>query len=112
MELQISHHGDYELAIVVGSLDDSASRLFRERLHPLVGKPGATLILDLSKSPRINSVGLGQLVVLAANANTNSSRVILAACSKFISIVLERSRLHTFFEVTESLSEAVERVVG
>ena len=112
MELKVEHKQGYVLAIASGYLDDAARELFREHLHPLVGQQGTKLILDLSDAKRVNSAGLSHLVMLVTNANTNSSRVVLAACSPFIAGVLNRSKLDQFFEVVESVDEAVQRLSG
>ena len=95
------------LASTSGAIDDSASDLFRKQLHPLVGRRGAKVILDLSQSNLINSRGVGELVSLVVNANTNSSRLIFAACSPFVSAVLDRSKLNTFFQIAGTVPEAI-----
>ncbi len=110
MELKVEEREGYVLATASGYVDDSARELFRDRLHPLVGDPGTKLVLVLSDAKRINSAGLSHLVMLVTNANTNSSRVVLAACSPFIAVVLNRSKLDHFFEVAETVEEAVERL--
>lgn len=92
-------------------MDGSAGELFREYLHPLVGQSGTKLVLDLSESDRIDSNGIGELVLLVTHANSNSSRVVLAACSPFVSIVLNRSRLDRFFDTADSVAEAIRRVL-
>lgn len=107
MELRVSHEAGYVLANTEGSIDDSAEALFLEYLHPLLGQKGTKLVLDLSKSKYISSKGLGQLVALAAHANMNASKVVLAACSPFISVVLDRSKLSTFFTVAATVPEAI-----
>jgi len=111
MELQVSHEAGYVLAATSGPIDGSAGELFREYLHPLIGQSGTRLVLDLSKSDRINSAGIGALVLLVTHANTNSSRVLLTACSPFVSIVLSRSGLDRFFDTADSLPEAIRRVL-
>jgi anti-anti-sigma factor len=110
MELDVSHEPGYVLVIARGYVDDSAGELFRECLHTLVGQSGTKLILDLSEAKRVNSSGLSHLVLLATNANTHASRVVLAAPSPFIAIVLNRSKLDQFFEIAESVPEAVGRL--
>lgn len=110
MELHVSREEGYVLAKTSGPIDESAGDRFREDLHPLIGERGTKLILDLSESKRINSMGLGALVVLAANANTNGSRVVLAGCPPFISEVLRQSKLDTYFQIAGSVSEALQRV--
>jgi anti-anti-sigma factor len=110
MELHVSHEDGYVLASTIGPIDDDAKELFREYLHPLVGQRGTKVILDLSQSNFISSNGIGQLVSLVAHANTNSSRVILAACTSFVAIVLGRCKLDKFFELTDSVPEAIQKV--
>ncbi len=107
MELTVSHEPGYVLAGTQGAIDDSAGELFREYLHPLVGQSGTKLVLDLSKSNFMTSPGLGQLVSLVVHANTSSSQVVLAACSPFLSVVFDRSKLNTFFTMADTVAEAV-----
>ena len=111
MELKLSHEEGYVLAEVAGLIDEEAGDLFREFLHPLVGQPGTKLVIEMSKANRINSYGIGHLVSLVSHANTNSSRVVLAACSSFVSIVFNRSQLDRFFDLAEDIPEAVNRVL-
>jgi anti-anti-sigma factor len=111
MELNLSHESGYVLAATAGPIDDFAEDLFREYLHPLVGQGGTNVIVDLSKSNFITSKGLGQLVSLAIHANTSSSRVILAGCTPFVSVVLDRSRLTQFFEIAPTTTDAIRRVL-
>ena len=111
MELNLSHESGYVLAGTSGPIDDSADDLFREYLHPLVGRPGTNVILDLSKSNFITSKGLGQLVSLTIHANTSSSRVILAGCTPFLAVVLDRSKLTQFFEIVPSTADAIRRIL-
>jgi anti-anti-sigma regulatory factor len=55
----------------------------------------------------INSQGISQLVALVAHANAHASRVVLAACTAFVSIVLSRCKLDRFFDTAPSVEEAV-----
>ena len=112
MELKVSHEEGYVLATTAGTIDDDARELFRESLHPLVGQSGTNLVLDLSQSNLINSDGIGQLVSVVTHANTSGSRVVLAACSPFIAEVLDRNKLNTFFEMADSVPDAIRRVLG
>jgi anti-anti-sigma factor len=112
MELQVSHEDGYVLARTIGPLDESARELFKEYLHPLVGQKGTKLVMDLSESKYISSMGIGQLVALVADANTNSSRVILADCAPFVATVMSCCKLDRFFEIAATVSEAVSRLMG
>lgn len=112
MELKVSHEDGYVLAATLGTLDDAAKELFQESLHPLVGQRGTSVVLDLSQSGYINSSGIAQLISVVAHANSSGSRVVLAACSPFISEVLERCKLNKFFEMAGSVPDAIRHVLG
>jgi anti-anti-sigma factor len=107
MELKVSHEQGYVLAATSGAIDDAARDLFREGLHPLVGQSGTQVVLDLSQSNFITSIGIGQLVSLVTHANTSGSRVVLAACSPFISVVFSRCKLNKFFDMADSIPDAI-----
>ena len=112
LALTVSPQQGYVLAVSSGRIDDSADSVFREHLFPLLAKAGTNVVLDLSQSPFISSRGIGNLVALVAHANTNSSRVILAACSPFLSIVFTRCKLENFLETAASVEAAVQRLRG
>ena len=107
MELTVTHHDGYVLARTKGPLDEQARPAFRERLHPVVGKAGTRLILDLSDSPRINSPGIGNLVALVADANTQGSRVTLAGLTPFVAGVMSVTKLDNYFEIAPDLEAAI-----
>jgi anti-anti-sigma factor len=107
MEIKLSTRDGLTIAETIGPIDETARESFRELLHPLVGKKGTRLIIDLGGSPRINSAGIGNLVALTADANTNDSRVILCRPQTFVTTVLSITKLDRFFIVTPDLESAV-----
>jgi len=112
MNIEVEQHATYAIARVEGVIDDDAATVFREHLHPLFRRQGTKLILDLTAAPRINSSGIGSLVVLASDANTNTGRVILAAPTPFVANVLSVTKLNQFFETSPSVEEAVQLLTG
>lgn len=108
MEVSVSHEDGYVLAKTSGPVDESALDSFRDQLHPLVGRRGTMMILDLSGSPRITSAGIARLVLLVTDANTNNSRVIFAAPSAFIDGVFRVSGLERFFEIARNVADAID----
>lgn len=112
MELQLSHEEGYVLASTVGRIDDSAGEPFKERLHPLVAQRGAKIVLDLSQSDFITSMGIGALVSLVVHANSSGSRVVVAACTPFVAAVLETTKLNKFIDIAATRSEAVSLLLG
>lgn len=110
MDLTLSHESGYVLACTLGPIDETAEREFRSLLIPLVSQAGTQVVLDLSRSSLITSRGIGQLVALTVHANTHSSRIILAAGTSFVSVVLARSKLDRFFEIADTVADAVRQV--
>jgi anti-anti-sigma factor len=111
MELNVSHEDGYVLAATTGPIDDSAKPLFAEYLHPLVAERGTKVVIDLSQSNLITSNGIGQLVSLVTHANTNGGHVVLVACSPFISITLEHCKLNRFFDMADSVPDAIHQLL-
>jgi len=110
MQIEITQGEGFILAELSGAIDDDCGPMFADSLHPLVGRAGGRLIVDLSGSPRINSLGISHLVRLATDANTNGSRLIYAAPSPFIANVFQVTKLERFFETAESVEEASRRL--
>ena len=109
MEVNVTRHDGYVVARVGGNLDETARDPFREQLHPLFAAKGTRLIVDLSESARINSAGVGNLVALVADANTNDSRVILCGMQPYVAMVISVTKLDRFFEIAANLDEAITR---
>jgi anti-sigma B factor antagonist len=109
MELTVTRNDDHILVQTNGPLDDSSRQLFRDELHPLIASGGTNLILDLTGSPRTNSQGIGSLVALVADANTQGSRVILCHLQSFVAVVVAVTKLDKFFEIVPTVKDAIAR---
>ncbi len=107
LELTVSSKDGIPVATTKGSLDETAKAAFREKLHPLVGQKGARLIVDLSGSERVNSAGIGNLVALTADANTNDSRVVFCNLKPYVSMVIGITKLDKYFHVASDLDAAM-----
>ena len=107
LELTLSSKDGIPVATTKGHLDETARAPFREKLHPLVGQKEARLIVDLSGSERVNSAGIGNLVALTADANTNDSRVVFCNLQPYVSMVIGVTKLDKYFHVAADLDAAV-----
>jgi anti-anti-sigma factor len=107
MDLSLTSRDGFAVASTKGPLDESTRESFREHLHPLVGKKGTWLIIDLAGSPRVTSPGIGNLVALTADANTNDSRVVLCNLQPYVSMVVGVTKLDRFFTIVSDLDAAV-----
>ena len=112
MELTLSTTDGITIASTKGNLDETARDPFREKLHPVVGQRGACLIVDLSGSQRVNSAGIGNLVALTADANTNGSRVVFCNAQAYVSMVISVTKLDQYFTLVKDLNAAIESCRG
>src|SRR3954469_20962090 len=107
MELTLTTRDGFTVAMTKGVLDETAKEPFREKLHPLVGVKGTKLIVDLSGSQRVNSPGIGNMVALNADANTNGSHVVFCNMQPYVSMVISVTKLDKFFNIAADLDAAV-----
>ena len=66
------------------------------------------VILDLEGVERIDSAGLGELVLIRLSAEANGSTLKLAAPSARVRALLDLTHLSSVLEVHDSLAEALE----
>lgn len=112
MEITVAQVDGVFVATLLGVLDEASHRLFEEQLHPLVVERGNRVVLDLSGVPRTTSMGLSQLVTLAARANTKGASLVLAAPSPFVRSVLGVTRLDKFFALADTVEQSLHRAVS
>lgn len=92
---------------LTGDLTSSGERGLLSRVAALLAKGVTRVVLDVSEIGFVNSGGLGELVQIAARANAQNARVMLASPSPFLTGVLQATRLDRFFEVAATLDAAV-----
>ena len=107
MDITLTTQDGITVATTNGTLDDSAKGPFREKLHPIVGQKGARLIVDLSGCQRVNSPGIGNLVALTADANTNDSRVVFCNLQPYVSMVIGVTKLDKYFNIAADVDAAM-----
>ncbi len=108
--VQLEARNGHTVASIAGELAYHDLDQWVPALGEALSASGSRVIVDLSQVEHVDSAALGNLVALVAQSNTNSCRVILAAPSPYVSGVLEVTRLDTFFEVCDSISEAESRL--
>jgi len=108
MRIDVEDHAGVKVLRLAGELDSEKDLV--EVASDWVSERGARLVLDMQDVSHMNSIGLGGLVRLAAQANIHEGRVILASPSPFVAGVLEATKLETFFEVAPSVEEALKRL--
>jgi len=106
LEITLNSQDGITVAATKGNLDETARGTFREKLHPVVGQKGAKLIVDLSGSDRVNSAGIGNLVALTADANTNDSKVVFCNLKPYVSMVISVTKLDKYFQLAPDVEAA------
>ena len=76
----------------------------------LLTSPGNRVVLDLGDVPFMNSAGLGTLVRIVAQANTQECRVVLANLSPFIAGAMNTTQLDRFFEIYATTEDATRKL--
>lgn len=73
----------------------------------LMDQPRYKIVLDLSAVGMINSAGLGDLVRLTAQSNTQDGEILFANPAPFVADLFEKTQFSRFLQVRDSLEEAV-----
>lgn len=92
---------------VSGDLAGNDDGVFVAAVTDQITGPGARIVIDLSGVRFLNSTGLGDLVRVAAQANLQESRIILANPIAFVAGVLQMTRLDRFFDVHPTVEAAI-----
>jgi anti-sigma B factor antagonist len=93
-----------------GELTDRSGQDLVNAAKRLLEKDGARMIIDLGQVSFMGSSGLGDLVRLTAQANSQGARIILANLTPFVSGLLNTTRLEKFFEVCPDVDAALARL--
>ncbi|MHC4660413.1 MAG: STAS domain-containing protein [Planctomycetota bacterium] len=106
--------GDYSMAVaaIAGSIDANTVGAFQKELEAARQKGKTRLILDLSEVKYVNSTGLGSLVKEQDLFKTGGGGIVLLKVPAKVKIVIEMLGLHTFFDMCDSLQEAIGAIKG
>ncbi len=107
MKIEIDDRSGVSVVRLDGEMQGGAE--LTEKVHDILDKPAPKIVLDLGALSYLNSAALGTLVATTARANTQGGRVIFANPSPFVSGILEATRLNKFFEMSDSVDEALSR---
>lgn len=107
MNINIQPRDEIQIVQISGELSGADQSHFVERVTNLLNERGTKLIIDLSGVSMMNSSGLGELVRVTAQANTQECQLVLAAPSPFVEGVLQTTRLDRFFDVAPTVDAAI-----
>ncbi|MFJ5974649.1 STAS domain-containing protein [Streptomyces sp. NPDC093060] len=104
-EVQVHSH-DVNGATVVelkGEITSVTSAALQERILPLVGRAGTTVI-DLTQVPYISSAGLRTLLLVHRQALREHSATVLVGLSEEVRFVMSSTGFLDFFDIRDKAS--------
>ena len=101
----------HEGAVVVapkGDVDMSRSPVLREALRGVQAQRPGKIIIDLEHVDYMDSSGLATLVEAMRTAKGHATKLVLCGLNDKVRAIFEIARLHHFFTIVGSVSEAVD----
>ncbi len=105
MNIKVDESGDFPVVYVEGELGAIDAEDLADALVDKVGGKGSLLAVELSGLKSIDSSNLSVLINLATRARLAGASVVLVAPSPFVQGILEVTRLITWFDVCDSVSD-------
>ena len=107
MTINPEERGQATILHLSGEIREADEDNFIRTVTERIDRPGARVVLDMSEITYVTSSGLGAIVRVTAQANTQRAKVVIAAPSPFINGVLEITALNRYFDVYPTIDDAV-----
>ena len=105
MNITTEEQGGVSIIKLAGDLAGDST--FAQKAGELLASADHKVVIDLSDVGMVTSAGLGDLVRITAQSNSQGGSLILANPAPFVAGVLETTKLNKFFDVRASLDEAI-----
>lgn len=92
---------------LTGELDGTDDNALVKTVRARLDQPDARIVLDLGGVSFIGSAGLGDLVRITAQANSQGGRILLANLTPFAADLLGATGLDKFFETCPDVDAAL-----
>lgn len=106
MKVSIEKAGSNIIARVEGSIDSKTASDLQQSILNVIND-GAKLILDFTNVSFVSSAGLRVLLMVYRQQKAKNGKVILVGVSEDIKDVMFMTGFISFFEITDSLSDAL-----
>lgn len=107
MTINSEARGHVTVLHLSGEIREADEEGFVKTVTDRVDRPGARVVLDMAEITYVTSSGLGAMVRVTAQANTQRAKVVIASPSAFVNGVLEITALNRYFDVYPTVDEAV-----
>jgi anti-sigma B factor antagonist len=110
MTIDIESRSGVSVVRLHGDLTGKDEGKFVKAVANLLYGGTSRVVLDLAQVPMVTSAGLGELVHLTAQANTQGGRILLANVTPFVAGVLDTTKLNAFLEVCPDVDSAIAKL--
>ena len=110
MKIDVEQKTGYCVVRPHGSITGEDSHQFLDTVLKQLESDHPRVVLDISQVTFVSSVGLGDMVRIVTQANSQSGKVILASPAPFVDDVLKTTRLDRFFDVVPTVAEAATKI--
>ncbi len=107
MTFDIENRSGVHIVHLHGDLTAGNEGPLVESITNLFTGPGVRILINLHDVPFLDSTGLGGLVRVAAQANIQEGRIVLASPSPFVEGVLQTTQLDHFFRICPTIQDAL-----
>lgn len=106
MNVRVEDRSGIRVVRIDGMLTHEGESQLVSTVVNLLNEGSTRIVLDLGDVQMINSAGLGALVRVTAQVNSQHGRIALARPSPFVTGVLENTKLNRYFDVYPTVESA------
>ena len=110
MQIRRDPHETSDVLAVQGEVDLSNAPDLRNQLRDLLETQRRNVVVDLSKVDYMDSSGIAVLIEGMRWAQRTKARLVLAAPSQQVRMVMELAKLDAFFVTEPSVEQAIARL--
>jgi anti-anti-sigma factor len=107
MEITQTQHGDFLVVSLNGRLDAHTSKIFEDRLLPLLDQGNKKILVDFAKLDYISSAGLRVLLLAARKLDDAGGKIALCSLKPAIKTVFDIAGFSSVFSIFATLPEAI-----
>lgn len=106
--LDVEDRGPAIIVRVIGSAGMNEAQRMRDEFLALVAKEPATIVVDLSETAFISSLGLGAIITAHLKSRHHNGQVCLVGPRPDVQKLLETTRLTKLFAIYPTIDQALE----
>lgn len=106
--IEFTTSGKVTIVKTQGYLDDAGGKVFRDKCSELIDKGNVNFVINLEKTPVINSTGLSTLLdIMVQIIDYNGGQVAITGLSKLTQTALQMTGVLTLCDAFPTEAEAI-----